>query len=1028
MKKLTLNIAVWTLAVGINFAITDIGSANTDSPPPPRLKSDAVSENLSSTTHERERADYPSGRVVVSILWFENKADAGAEHWRYYLAGSLKKAMKQVQTIRLRTDGVGYARRELGFSKGSALTEEQARKIGEIIEAQWVIWGSYQDSGNRWQVTAFLLNVASSDVSGPITASGTDWFDLRDVLTRKILEQLKIKPSEEERVKILRRETHLLQALEWRVKAHAYQADGEPYSLQEEATRRAIAADEHYAEAYMDLGAELASQGKFDEAESTLQRAVEINPDLASAHLALGAIHLLNNQDEQALRELQEALHLDPENAGTLVRLSELHAAKGQWEQATTYAEEAVQLAPLDASLHAHLGLIYVHRLERKQAMRELKEAERLADPDTLGDLNTLQSISQSYHLLGEIPLAVKHYEELIAQARATGINPEVTDRFDETLQYLKKTLTPAFVEARIPRAFTEETLHRELQERLTPAELEMAVNPIAGNPGISRWALQLTAGITNDVDKARAIFNGLIQRIQQDGGHGKRTAREVYAAWSDPDQTFSCQEFAKLYLALGRAVGLKVFYVHLGRDYRGKLVFHDCAIVFVEGKALLVDPTYEWFGVPHQEFTVLNDVQAVAHQLFQHGPLEYSVAKCRVAVKLHPDFAWGQIGLAGALAGEDLLEEAMKTLENAERLEPGRWDAYRLRGYMAVMAEDWNAALEHLNKALELNPENAQIHYLLGKVLTGQDREEEARESYRACLRYGPEEHVADQARRAIIQINERIGIQSDDEFGDEFEIASLLLAIEENKTETVRQMLAEGTDANTQENSGATALMMAAHQGNMDIVRLLLDHGADVNLKDNIRDYTALMVAAQEGFLDVVGLFLSAGADVNTARNSGETAMHAAAGSGHAQVIERLVVNGAEVNVSNSMGLTPLLLAAEGGHVEAVRVLIANGADLHISEKSMGATPLFIASQSGHPETVELLLTSGADVNAVTDNGMTALHIAAIKNSTNVIELLLHAGVDRHALATNPYGGKFTALECARHYGHAGIVELLQ
>jgi tetratricopeptide (TPR) repeat protein len=542
----------------------------------------------SSSVNDDPLARRPPGRMAVSILWFENRAGEDAEHWRYGLKGSMNKAIEQVEAIRLH-GGTGYARRKLAIEKGSALNAEAARKIGEIVEAQRVVWGSYQGSSNSWQVTALLLNVASGEVSEPITAVGTDWFDIRNTLIQQILEQLRINPSEEEKEKMLRRETHSLQALEWRVKSYAYQAKGRPLSIQEDASRQAIAADAQYAEAYVDLSAVLASQGKLDEAEISLGRAVEIKPDLASAHQVLGAIHLFKAQDKQALRELQEALRLDPENTQTLVRLSEFHATKKQWEQAVTYAEEAIALAPLDASMHAHLGLIYVNRHKREQAMRELREAERLADPDASDDLNTAQKIGQSYRLLGEIPLAVEYYERLVAQARTTGANPEIVGQFDKTLQRMKATLIPTFVEAEMPEVYTEKTLQEALRKNLAPAELDMVVNPVAGNPEISCWARRLTAGTTNEIDKARAIFDELIRRIQSNGGHGKRTAREVFADWDDPDQAFSCQEFAKLYLALAREVGLETFYVHLGRDYRGKLVFHDCAIIFVDGKALLL-------------------------------------------------------------------------------------------------------------------------------------------------------------------------------------------------------------------------------------------------------------------------------------------------------------------------------------------------------------------------------------------------------------------------------------------------------
>ena len=100
-----------------------------------------------------------------------------------------------------------------------------------------------------------------------------------------------------------------------------------------------------------------------------------------------------------------------------------------------------------------------------------------------------------------------------------------------------------------------------------------MVVNPIAGSEEMKRWAEKLTEGATGDLDKARAIFDALSDRPQSVGGHGTRTAREVFAAWDKTDASFNCQENAKLFIVLARYVGIKAFYVHVHKDYKDKLI-----------------------------------------------------------------------------------------------------------------------------------------------------------------------------------------------------------------------------------------------------------------------------------------------------------------------------------------------------------------------------------------------------------------------------------------------------------------------
>jgi tetratricopeptide (TPR) repeat protein len=238
----------------------------------------------------------------------------------------------------------------------------------------------------------------------------------------------------------------------------------------------------------------------------------------------------------------------------------------------------------------------------------------------------------------------------------------------------------------------------------------------------------------------------------------GTRTAQEVFAAWNDPAQSFCCQEYAKLYIALARAVGIRAYYVHLERDYSGDIVYHDCAAVFFGDKAVLVDPAYQWFGAPHKEYVVLDDVQAIAHHFYQPSTKDNEVARCRLAAKLHPDTAWGQLHLVGALIRADEFIEAGKTLKLAQQLESGRWDCATYQGLLAFKTGDLDGAAASLRKALELNPRHGPSHLIFGVVLSKQHDLEAARDEYRLALLYGTmlssEERAG--ATRAIAEINE--------------------------------------------------------------------------------------------------------------------------------------------------------------------------------------------------------------------------------------------------------------------------------
>ena len=700
----------------------------------------------------------PPGRLRIAILGFANETgDSEQSHWRCGIERLLSGELGKIKAIKL-GGGVEYARRQLGINKGALVTPEQARKMGELVEAQRVVWGSYRQQNEKWKVFAHILNVASGKASDELIATSADWFELRDRLTEQILHELGVKPSEQERQKMGLRWTASPDALEWYTRACVYQEEDKPLAEQEDCARKAIAADPQFARAYLALTATMGMQGKFTQAEQAVRKALELKPDLATAHRIAGVQLLFAGKSAEAERELREAHRLDPEETRALIRLAELSSQQRKWDEAIDFTEKARILEPTDASVHALLGFLYTFKGDRDKAMVELKEAQRL-DPE---GLEATQRVAQAYERMREIPLAIEHYERFVTQIKELGGDPRAIRVYEKITKHLKDSLKPTFIEAAMPKIYTKKSLQDALQERLTEDELKMVVNPIASSEEMKRWAEQLTKSATSDMDKAEAIFNTLAGRIQPGGGRGTRTATEVFAAWYQSDISFNCQEFAKLFVALARDVNIKAFYVHLERDYKNKAVSHDCAIVFADDKALLVDPAYRWFGVPHKDFVVLDDLQATAHHFFQHGDSNRVVSRCRLATKLHPNFAWGQVCLASALCKEYKWSEAREVLDRALQLEPNRWDAFLWQGIISAdHDDDLEGAADYVKKALDLNPESASAHFVLASVLVRKGMQKEARDEFRAGLRYDPLPNKAEQARRIIAQINEQIGLE---------------------------------------------------------------------------------------------------------------------------------------------------------------------------------------------------------------------------------------------------------------------------
>jgi ankyrin repeat protein len=108
------------------------------------------------------------------------------------------------------------------------------------------------------------------------------------------------------------------------------------------------------------------------------------------------------------------------------------------------------------------------------------------------------------------------------------------------------------------------------------------------------------------------------------------------------------------------------------------------------------------------------------------------------------------------------------------------------------------------------------------------------------------------------------------------------------------VQELITTGTDANSTDQNGDTALMFSASRGYPEIMDALIKAGADVNAKDTY-GLTALMFAASKGRADFVEALLGEGSDVNAKDKYGWTALMFAQTAGNTEVAEILEKAGA-------------------------------------------------------------------------------------------------------------------------------------
>ena len=225
-----------------------------------------------------------------------------------------------------------------------------------------------------------------------------------------------------------------------------------------------------------------------------------------------------------------------------------------------------------------------------------------------------------------------------------------------------------------------------------------------------------LTVGLTNDTLRAFALFAEIARRGRGSGDDGRRTAQEALKDSSDPQTRLSCQEYAKLFVALARATGLEAWLVHAERCADGSPGYHDCAAFFLEGNRLLIDPTWRSFGIRHEAFTVLDDVQAISHQAMQGGGMA-ETQRLRLGLKLNPEDRWTRLQFVRGMAKAGEPASAAEELRNVRATGAEGRDVHETAAELEMVRDRRTSALAELQLALAFSPSNVLLHAELSSV-----------------------------------------------------------------------------------------------------------------------------------------------------------------------------------------------------------------------------------------------------------------------------------------------------------------------
>ncbi len=365
----------------------------------------------------------------LAILPFRNLSnDPASTFYEFSLADAVITELARVRSLVVRPSSV------IAKYQGQQV---DAREVGHELNVNAVLSAGFIHAGERFRVTAQLLDVASGNIlwSDRIDTSASDIIVVQDTIAQRIVEGLRLELSPTEQVGIAKPSTQNAAAYEQYLRGRDLFArfifrtvDPEDCDAAIEHFQRAIELDPNFALALDGLGASYVNRvfkgfggaEDYERAEAAFHKALAIDPKLIEARMLMVFVYLWRGQKQKAREEVAQARREAPDEPVVHFVKATLHRLDGEYGRALRSYEKLMRLDPaahVVASFNRALVYMYMGKFE--DMSRELDHA---GDPDN-PLVQTFRALSLYY--TGHTDAAAEMMQEVVASHQNIhGIRP----------------------------------------------------------------------------------------------------------------------------------------------------------------------------------------------------------------------------------------------------------------------------------------------------------------------------------------------------------------------------------------------------------------------------------------------------------------------------------------------------------------------------------------------------------------------------------------------------------------------------
>ncbi|HEY3039942.1 MAG TPA: protein kinase [Pyrinomonadaceae bacterium] len=365
----------------------------------------------------------------LAVLCFRNLSnDPASSFYEFSLADAVITELARVRSLAVRPSSV-IAKYQRG--------QMDPRDIGHELRVNAVLTAGFIHAGERFRVTAQLLDVASGDIlwSDRIDTSAADIIAVQDTIAQRIVEGLRLELSPAEQDGIAKPSTQNAAAYEQYLRGRDLFARfifrtvaPEDCDAAIEHFQRAIELDPNFALALDGLGASYVNRvfkgfggaEDYERAEVAFAKALAIDPKLIEARMLMVFVYLWRGEKGKAREEVARARREAPDEPVVHFVKATLHRLDGEYGRALRSYDRLMRLDPAAHVVASYnRALVYMYMGNFEETSRQLDQA---GDPDN-PLVKTFRALSLYY--TGKTDAAAEMMQQVVAQhPNIHGIRP----------------------------------------------------------------------------------------------------------------------------------------------------------------------------------------------------------------------------------------------------------------------------------------------------------------------------------------------------------------------------------------------------------------------------------------------------------------------------------------------------------------------------------------------------------------------------------------------------------------------------